>query len=420
MAKTIFEELADTEAHLRQTRKAILGRGGTISATAGLDAIPKAIFDIPATSSIAFYTDDTAAYRKAIPSGAEDYAELVSLGSVTVSVEDGVNDDGDTKYTLKKSAVRSIVTERTYERIVNYCEVASVGGWEYDGNVLSIYGGDMDANCFNLINAPEGVSATFELYYQDDFVGTFGLGEEFPTLYLGYYGFITFTGVAVGDKLFPMLFNNTLPSEYTSEYHPFYESVTIAEPVDTIELPATLVNDEHWGYGILTSEGVYRGNSYDFRTKKYTKYIDTTYVIDGVNIVAKTFTASSGRVSVQLPEDVADWGTVTNALNVIASGFTTSKSAEDMTVQLPAYNYRSRLVYFYINSDITSAALANEWFAQHPTTIQIARKTAVVETLDVGVQAPLFIKTVSGGNIVFENEAQAKVPSSIKYIGRVQ
>lgn len=90
MAKTLFEELADTATHLRQIRKAVTGRGGELSATAGMKDLPSAIFNIPADSSLAYYTDEASAYKKIVPSGAEDYAQLKSVGGIT-RVVPGVN-----------------------------------------------------------------------------------------------------------------------------------------------------------------------------------------------------------------------------------------------------------------------------------------------------------------------------------------
>lgn len=89
---SIKAELENTKKHLRTTRKAILGRGGEISLTAGLKDLPNAIMNIPADASLAFYEDDEVAYRKTVPSGAEEYALVKSIGGMSYKSENLIDD----------------------------------------------------------------------------------------------------------------------------------------------------------------------------------------------------------------------------------------------------------------------------------------------------------------------------------------
>lgn len=73
-------ELEKTASYLRTTRKAIIGRGGEISATAGLKDLPLAIFNIPADASLAFYEDSTSAYKKTVPTNVAEYALIKKIG----------------------------------------------------------------------------------------------------------------------------------------------------------------------------------------------------------------------------------------------------------------------------------------------------------------------------------------------------
>ncbi|MBP3573853.1 MAG: hypothetical protein J6J71_04525 [Prevotella sp.] len=66
-----------------KSRKAILGRGGEISATAGLKDLPKAIYNIPADASLSFVTDEEVAYEKTVPANACPYAQLNKVGGMT-------------------------------------------------------------------------------------------------------------------------------------------------------------------------------------------------------------------------------------------------------------------------------------------------------------------------------------------------
>ena len=75
--------LNDTKHYLRESRKAILGRGGDISLTAGLKDFPEAIYNIPADNSLAFQEDSSIAYEKNVPAGAEEYALVKKVGGIT-------------------------------------------------------------------------------------------------------------------------------------------------------------------------------------------------------------------------------------------------------------------------------------------------------------------------------------------------
>ena len=76
-------ETDNAKKYLRNARKAILGRGGEISPTAGLKDLPEAIYKIPADASLAFQSDDTVAYRKIVPATAEEYAQIAKIGGMT-------------------------------------------------------------------------------------------------------------------------------------------------------------------------------------------------------------------------------------------------------------------------------------------------------------------------------------------------
>lgn len=75
-------ELEKTIYYLRETRKALLGRGADISPTAGLKDVPGWIWAIPADASIAFQEDSSIAYEKIVPSGVEEYALVKSIGGM--------------------------------------------------------------------------------------------------------------------------------------------------------------------------------------------------------------------------------------------------------------------------------------------------------------------------------------------------
>lgn len=80
---SIKSELTKTASYLRSARKAIAGRGGEISATAGLKDLPTAIFNIPADSSLGFYSDNTVAYKKTTLANAKENILLNEIGGMT-------------------------------------------------------------------------------------------------------------------------------------------------------------------------------------------------------------------------------------------------------------------------------------------------------------------------------------------------
>lgn len=80
---SIKGEIEKTASYLRSARKAILGRGGEISTTAGLKDFPSAIYNIPADTSLAFITDDAVSYRKVVPENASPYARVDRVGGMS-------------------------------------------------------------------------------------------------------------------------------------------------------------------------------------------------------------------------------------------------------------------------------------------------------------------------------------------------
>lgn len=87
---SISDKIADTITYLRESRNAIIARGGTIASNAGLKDLPLAISNIPIDSNISFYDDATEAYSKIVPVGAQPQAQLISVGGMT-RVETGAN-----------------------------------------------------------------------------------------------------------------------------------------------------------------------------------------------------------------------------------------------------------------------------------------------------------------------------------------
>lgn len=80
-------ELNNTVKNLKRIRTAVLARGGDISVTAGLDAVPDAVYNIPVDASLGFVTDSSIAYQKETPQNAQPYAKLQRLGGMSYKSE---------------------------------------------------------------------------------------------------------------------------------------------------------------------------------------------------------------------------------------------------------------------------------------------------------------------------------------------
>lgn len=83
MNERLRELLNDSNKYALEAKKSVLGRGGEISLSAGLKDLPDAITNIPVGSSLAFKEDSTVAYRKIVPSKAEEYALVKKIGGMS-------------------------------------------------------------------------------------------------------------------------------------------------------------------------------------------------------------------------------------------------------------------------------------------------------------------------------------------------
>lgn len=83
MNERLRELLNDSNKYALEAKKSVLGRGGEISLSAGLEDLPDAIRNIPVGSSLAIKEDSTVAYRKIVPIKAEEYALVKKIGGLS-------------------------------------------------------------------------------------------------------------------------------------------------------------------------------------------------------------------------------------------------------------------------------------------------------------------------------------------------
>ena len=84
MNEALANALDVMDAKVDESISAVMERGGSITANAGLVHLPDAIRSIPSgDTSLYFHTDNTSAYKKTVPSGAQSKTSIVSVGGKT-------------------------------------------------------------------------------------------------------------------------------------------------------------------------------------------------------------------------------------------------------------------------------------------------------------------------------------------------
>jgi hypothetical protein len=173
-------------------------------------------------------------------------------------------------------------------------------------------------------------------------------------------------------------------------------------------------DDASWGNGFsYTRDGVtsFVSNEYDFNAKEYTRYIPEKVILDGTT--GHCFTDTDVIDGVRRMHFKLQ-GTCKDFASVIATNFKTKYANAVGNVYLDGNN-----AYFFLPSNITTVADANKWLAENPIEMVYALAEPIVTTIDDDSLTPRFVKVEGGGEIVFENEAKADVPSSIKYVRKV-
>lgn len=79
---SLMDKIEECAESLRRVRTAIVDRGGSVAADAGLSALPEAISNIPATVSVKFYTERAVAYESPVPPTTHEYALVAELGGL--------------------------------------------------------------------------------------------------------------------------------------------------------------------------------------------------------------------------------------------------------------------------------------------------------------------------------------------------
>lgn len=289
---SIKDELTKTASYLRNARKAILGRGGEISLTAGLKDLPDAIYKIPPDASLAYHVDDNVAYQKIVPSSAEQFAQVAKIGGMSyrpnnLKIEEYNNTvPGTTSLGNGRTSINGTldaeewlelrVTLRSGTTYTASLKEALPEGITFSVALFQIWEGDADY----ALDYPtvSGTSCTFSTY--DNTVEAYALLE------------FCFSPGTYNTTISPMVNegNTALP------YEPYFEGVRNTEVKELKSIGVNLFRYPYHntsktsggikytdnGDGSVTIQGTSSANTSDFKLiyKKY-KLPTGTYTVSG-------------------------------------------------------------------------------------------------------------------------------------------
>lgn len=435
---SIKSELNNTKHYLMESRKAILGRGGEISLTAGLKDLPEAVWSIPADTSLAFQEDSEIAYEKIVPVGAEEYALVKRLGGMSYKDEE-TQTLRDTKPTslesrgaqlFDESAItgasnNKLVPTNAYGVVENgylkakYSSYASAVYWLPFSMKLTkgtytisadMYVGNVCPSLTIVIGLgverKSAITARTNLYAYDTWE------RKSVTITLAEDNIYYFVASGIGDSTnytkLDVRFKDIQiqRGETATEFHPFF-----AEPIDTLELPEAVQSLDGWGLGISAEYN----NHIEWRNGRvfYVQMVDET-ILNG--------TMSWGAYDSN-PYKYCYWtgikGKKIGFQTSICSHFNNvNRSWDDAIVD--HYSDHDTLPRCYFKTDKPTV---EEWKA-YLANNEIKLVYALAEPIETDI-THLFTNTRSqlkvegGGVVIANNERKEGVPSTLKYTIKV-
>lgn len=248
---SIKGEIEKTASYLRSARKAILGRGGEISPTAGLKDFPSAIYNIPADASLAFITDDAVAYRKVVPENASPYARVDRVGGMSYKTKNHISFPyknntttlGGVTFTVNKDG--TILVNGTATMLAQFIMVASADNKTISSGNYTLSGGISD-NIF--IRTPFGTDK--------------GSGLKFTvsTETQWYINITVNAGATASNVLIKPMLNE---GSTALPYEPYFEGIRSAKVTELVSHGKNLFNKDAENYHYSTANGIIvESNSY--------------------------------------------------------------------------------------------------------------------------------------------------------------
>ena len=230
---SLKNELNNMASYLRSTRKAILGRGGEISETAGLKEVANAVYRIPTDTSLVYRSDDSVAYQKIVPIGAEEYAQVAKVGGMTYK----------TKNLLKYPFFNSTKTVYGITFTDNGDGTITANGTATGQAQFLIIGGaekkTIPAGTYTMSGCPNGGSVSG--YFINSSLGQeIGSGKTFTvTQETSWWINITIlSGTTVNNLVFKPMFNE---GDTALPYEPYFEGLRDTAVSELVSEGANLI-----------------------------------------------------------------------------------------------------------------------------------------------------------------------------------
>lgn len=255
------EEYIDT--YVEKSKKAILGRGGEISSDAGIEALPEAIFNIPADTSLSFYEDEETAYEKAVPSGAEEYALLKSVGGMSYKSNNLI------PFPYYSGDIGTVYTRNGVTFTVNEDRSITRKGTAEGGAAIFMLtnGVDFGDSSIDTRNIESGTNAT----------GTYAANKGL--FYNGTQKVLSIqvpAGTTVDDTLYPMLNKGST----VFPYEPYFEGLRDTKVTEIVSYGKNLFDADNIIKGSFDSVGGYMSGEHLLRTSNPISIIGgETYVV---------------------------------------------------------------------------------------------------------------------------------------------
>lgn len=414
-------ELNNTIENLRRSRKAILGRGGEITETAGLKELPEAIYKIPADASLAYQTDETAAYRKIVPSGAEKYAQISKVGGMSYKDEE--------TGALRNSKVASIVSEGA-----NLLDISKAVNKNFvdngDGTYTLICTDNNNRFSAKVaLNIPANSTITIKAtHISGDGKGVMRFtnsdGTDFMHIAVDKYVRTYTIPKDLARMDFYMNASDAGKSVTISEVQVQYGTVTEYKQyigtLSTFEIPETVQSLEGYGEGVSADYYNYiewrNGRCYFVQTCK-------KIIFNGTE---RWYTASSGTENQYFAIEYYPLNAILNG-GIMTDYSATNVNSSNKQIGWQLYKTDKFLLRIRPTNILTDFPSLNIWKAYlaerysngNPLTFIYALAEPIETDITDLMGEDNFIEVEGGGSIVATNEHENAIPSKINYIYKV-
>lgn len=430
-----WQSINELSADLARTRKAIIGRGGEIPLNSGLKDFPEAIYNIPADASLAYQTDESSAYRKIVPEGAEKYAQIGRIGGMTYKTKNlmvypyqhttrthngiAYTDNGDGTITANGTADGNSYFEFCYTW--GKCYLPS-GDYYFSGCAS---GGSSSSYYINIAFK----NADGETIFDNFDTGAGRAISLTETAVKIYCRLIISSGTTITNLVFKPMLNSgasTLPFEQyyeglrNSKVSSLTSNGTSGETISTLDIPETVKSKDGYGEGVNNTYYDYlewrNGRCYFVRTC-------TKLVFDGTE---GWYTGSFGKESQffaleKIPLGISTTAGLMNGYDKTTIGSSTTSVGWHLLIQAnPILRIRPTnvLTDFPTLAD-WKAHLAERYQNGNPLEFVYALAEPVEEDITDLITSDNFIEVEGGGSIEFVNEYEHSVPSTVNYIVKV-